>query len=586
MNTTSHHNPLRIWIAASIAVISTACSQAIVPSHQIQKVAPLSADGVGYIVSNADEGDIALVLITYPEAKVRFISAQHDTYELFNVAREEIKSLLPDSTVQKNRFFKPTTINDHKDPKSVYSLLSTQLLSSETGLPDINNCKESNKTPIISVDTSATLADLSSGTLELGETLHISTAASAPHSDIAGALRSAWVVLPPEDSEQQDSILVGSDLHYKPDSYGLYIFAAIVQDQAGVCNDFAIPLVVTGNDPYLQTAPSLPSTPEWSLFTHLPLIQAEASWKLGQGEGTIIAIIDSGVNYNHEAINSNVHVNTLEISGNGIDDDNNGVVDDIVGYDFANGDNWPFDDQGHGSHVAALAASPLFGTAREAKIMSLKALSPLGGDIASIVGAIYYAVDNGASVINMSFGAYDELIDPDMQKAMDYAMSRDVLLVAAAGNGLPEFGYGLDTDTRPNYPSAMANENILAVAATTKKDRLTFYSNYGQKTVDLGAPGGAGGDELIYSAYYKNAKGILYKGMAGTSMASPIVAGVAAQVRSANPKLSALEVKQILMETGKPAPGLETTTVSGRRLDALAAMKKATSWTSKLWTAL
>src|SRR5690606_16981905 len=132
-------------------------------------------------------------------------------------------------------------------------------------------------------------------------------------------------------------------------------------------------------------------------------------------------------------------------------------IDDVVGYDFANSDSFPFDDQGHGSHVAGLTASSVTGLAKKARILSVKALGPSGGDIASIVGGSFYAVDNGAKVLNMSFGNYGAP-HPKLVEAMDYAEEKGVIVVAASGNGHPMFGIGMNTDVMPNFPSSFPHE--------------------------------------------------------------------------------------------------------------------------------
>ncbi|MCB0361814.1 MAG: S8 family serine peptidase, partial [Bdellovibrionales bacterium] len=368
-------------------------------------------------------------------------------------------------------------------------------------------------------------------------------------------------------------------LRYKPDAYGQYSIVVIVQDDRQVCAFSSFEFIVTGNKPYLGTREKFGSRLDIldkNLFSHRSEIRADQALEISQnkGKGVIIAVIDSGVNYNHPAQINNIWLNKKEVANNNIDDDNNGKIDDLIGYDFVNDDAFPFDDQGHGSHVSGLIASEYFGIAPHSLIMPLKALSPKGGDIGSIVGAIYYAVDQGAHILNLSLGSYGPP-HPHLVEAINYAESKNVLVVAASGNGDPNSGAGLDTDKFPNFPSAFDNKNIISVAAKDSQHLLAPYSNYGMNSVDIAAPGGNPPDELLNSCFLENPSNILFTGMAGTSMAAPLVSGTLALMLSDSPKLSIDEVKNILLTSGRVAPGLEKLTVSGRYLDTLEALKKS-----------
>ena len=171
----------------------------------------------------------------------------------------------------------------------------------------------------------------------------------------------------------------------------------------------------------------------------LDRIGAPEAWAMGyRGQGTVVAVLDTGVDWTHSDLNDNIWINTDEIAGNGIDDDRNGYIDDVRGWDFANRDNNPNDVQGHGTHVAGTIAAEannigISGVAPDAKIMAVKVLGDDGsGYITDIAAGIRYAVDNGAHVINMSLGGGG--VNPTINSAIQYATSRGSLVVMAAGN--------------------------------------------------------------------------------------------------------------------------------------------------------
>ena len=206
--------------------------------------------------------------------------------------------------------------------------------------------------------------------------------------------------------------------------------------------------------------------------------------------------------------------------------------------------------------------------------MALKALTSIGGDAASITAAIRYAVDHGAKIINLSLGVEAPVPHPLLVKAVNYAESKGVLLVVAAGNGDANTGFGFSIDERPVFPASLSNSNIVSVASFDEQDELSVYSNFGPQSVHVVAPGGGAGGQLV-SATLANPEGKLFAEMAGTSMAAPVTAGVAAQVWSKSPQLTPEEVRKILMTTGKEILSLKNSTASGRHLNALAAVSAA-----------
>ena len=202
---------------------------------------------------------------------------------------------------------------------------------------------------------------------------------------------------------------------------------------------------------------------------------------------TTIAIIDSGIQWDHDDIGYNMWVNLAEYYGtSSVDDDDNGYVDDYFGYDIVNTDNNPLDDYWHGTHVAGIASAETDNSEGVASVswgcslMAVKVLNNLGqGTSADLTEGINYAANNGAEVINMSLGS--SVDDEDVEEAIEDAYAANVVLVAAAGND------GIDLDVTPIYPACY--DEVICVSATDKSDTYTSYTNYGS-AVDVAAPGG------------------------------------------------------------------------------------------------
>jgi thermitase len=306
----------------------------------------------------------------------------------------------------------------------------------------------------------------------------------------------------------------------------------------------------------------------------------------------IVGVIDTGVDYTHDDLAANIWRNPGETgtdaSGkdkatNGIDDDGNGYIDDVVGWDFAVNDNKPHDttggnpffggNPGHGTHCAgnigAMAdnGKGTVGVAPNVKIMALRFLTEKGqGDIAGAVQAIKYGVDNGAKVLSNSWGSEgDGGEGAPLQEAIQYAMDHGVLFVAAAGNGHSGVGYDNDTDAKPGVPASYSHDNIISVAALDKSNNRGSFSNWGLNTVDLGAPG---------VGVYSSIPGNKYMSMDGTSMACPIVAGAAALYWSQNPQASMMDVKNAILNSVRPVSSLKGKSVSGGKLNVKDLMSK------------
>lgn len=292
-------------------------------------------------------------------------------------------------------------------------------------------------------------------------------------------------------------------------------------------------------------------------------IDAPLAWTHSTGnDAVVVAAIDSGVAYNHPDLAANMWRNPREIAGNRIDDDGNGYIDDMYGWNFAANSANPFDDHGHGTHTAGTLgavgnnAIGVTGVAWKVKIMALKFLSAKGGGgTFEAAQAIDYASRMGARVANASWGGplYSRTIDD----AIRLAGERGMLLVTAAGNE------GLNNDASSSFPCNSAQPNVICVAATDPNDLRASFSNYGATNVDIAAPGvnilstvPTGGCDMCAASGYRHAS--------GTSMASPVVSGAAALVLAHNSRLTPTEVKSLLLNSVDRVGSLQGVVASGR----------------------
>ncbi|WP_243903072.1 S8 family serine peptidase [Aetokthonos hydrillicola] len=266
------------------------------------------------------------------------------------------------------------------------------------------------------------------------------------------------------------------------------------------------------------------------------LINAPEAWARGYtGKGVVVAVLDSGIDYNHVDLKDNIWTNSSEIAGNGKDDDGDGYIDDVYGWNFVDNNNDVSDKNGHGTHVSGTIAAEnnsfgITGIAYDAKIMPVKVLNDQGsGSDTSVIQGIYYAVNHGANVINLSVGSNDA--DDYLQSAIQYASSKGVVVVIAAGN---------DSASVPSYPARYAKNWGIAVGAVDQNKNMANFCNH------------AGSDSLSYVTapgvnVYSTIPGNNYAYYSGTSMATPCVAGVVALMLSANPHLSPSQVRDILI---------------------------------------
>jgi serine protease len=273
---------------------------------------------------------------------------------------------------------------------------------------------------------------------------------------------------------------------------------------------------MTPNDPYFNPY-------QW----HMMRIGMQSAWDLSTGAGVVVAVIDTGIKQSLADL---------------------AQTQFTTGYDFVNNDSDPTDDEGHGSHVAGTVTQStndgvgVTGVAFNATLMPLKVPDASGsGDYADIADAIYYAADHGAQVINLSLGGYSNLTT--LRTAVEYAWDHGVVVVCAAGN---------DSSRRAMYPAAYPD--AISVTATGGNDARASYSNYGS-TVDIAAPGGDHGDYngdgyddfILQNTFSGSSQGYCF--FAGTSMASPHVAGVVALVKAADPSLTNSEIRSIVEST-------------------------------------
>jgi subtilisin family serine protease len=304
---------------------------------------------------------------------------------------------------------------------------------------------------------------------------------------------------------------------------------------------------------------------------------AATAWAANKtGSSTVyVGIIDEGYMYEHEDLSANAGVNPGEIPGNGVDDDGNGLIDDVYGWDFDGNDNSLFDGTGddHGTHVAGTIGGVggngigVAGVVWNVKMIGAKFLGSRGGTTSNAIKSVDYFTDlkqrHGLNIVatNNSWGGggYSQAL----KDAIDRANAAGILFIAAAGNS------GTNNDTSPSYPSNYDSPNVIAVASITSSGALSSFSQFGAVTVDLGAPG-SGIWSTVPRAVGKGKNTTIGSGYAsynGTSMATPHVSGAAALYASLNPTASAAQIKAAILNSTTPTASLSGKTVTGGRLN-------------------
>ncbi len=297
--------------------------------------------------------------------------------------------------------------------------------------------------------------------------------------------------------------------------------------------------------------------------TYLKAINAQASWSYSSKENKeiVVAILDSGIDLTHSDLQNNIWVNSKEIPGDGLDNDENSYIDDVNGWDFVDSDNDPtpvlsegynYTAINHGTVIAGIIGAAtndegIVGINPHVKLMDLRILDAKGmGNTLVLSQAIDYAVENGADIINLSL--VGKSIDESLKKSIINAYNKGVMIVAASGN---ENKSGVDLDIEPAYPVCdFDNVNrVIGVAAVDSQNRLSTFSNYGEKCIDISAPG-----ENIYSTVYHNLEDVNFSsyyrgGWAGTSVAAPMVTAALSLIKMNYPNLRPADMYSILLSS-------------------------------------
>ncbi|MEC7709239.1 MAG: S8 family serine peptidase, partial [Planctomycetota bacterium] len=352
------------------------------------------------------------------------------------------------------------------------------------------------------------------------------------------------------------------------DSSDIVEWARNHQDRFLVEPDLPIQVEATSNDPSLWRLYGLNNYGQSGGTTDAD-IDAPEAWDITTGSrDVVIGVIDSGVDVTHPDLAANIWVNPGETPNNGIDDDGNGFIDDVNGWDFYDDDNTPNDGNGHGTHVAGTIGAVgnnnlgITGVNWEVSLLPLRFLGNDGsGWTSDAVAAVnyatmlkrYFGINVVATNNSWGGGGYSRTLD----RAIEAANDEGIMFVAAAGNE------GNNNDTNPRYPTNYDAPNVISVAALNRNDNLAGFSNYGATTVDVGAPGVS-----IYSTLPGNS----YGSFSGTSMAAPHVAGVVGLLNAAKPGISVTEVSNAILGTVDTLQSLNGKTVSGGRVNAAAAL--------------
>lgn len=332
---------------------------------------------------------------------------------------------------------------------------------------------------------------------------------------------------------------------------------------------------VVSNDPYFTNGSLWGMQGDASTPANQYGCQAAEAWALNHtGSSTVyVGIIDEGYMYNHADLAANAGVNPGEIANNGIDDDGNGYIDDVYGWNFDGNNNAVFDSAGdeHGTHVGGTIGGVggnsigVAGVCWNVKMLSGKFLGPNGGTSANAILAIDYFVDLKTRhnlklvALNNSWGGGG--FSQALKDAIDRASAAGILFIAAAGNG----GWdqiGDNNDRTPSYPASYTSSNIIAVASITSSGGRSSFSNYGATSVDIGAPGSS-----IYSCMPLSGGGSTYGTMSGTSMATPHVTGAAALYASTYPNATMTQIKNAILNSAVATTSLRNKCVTGGRLN-------------------
>ncbi len=358
-------------------------------------------------------------------------------------------------------------------------------------------------------------------------------------------LRTAWIFQVPGSLSPLVSREKSIDV--KPAYPGLVSFSVVSERSDGKCESARGMVGIQYQEPLRTVEPNGNPTDSES-FSHLNRLGVSLMPGQGRpGESDItVAILDTGVNYNHPDLNTRI----------------------VAGWDFVDGDDQPFDDQGHGTHVAGLVAGLRSGVSHHARILPVRVLNTLGqGKLKDIDAGIRYAADRGARVMVLAFGLPDESAKQLLSDSIQYAGERGAVVFAAAGN------QGRDLDLTPFYPAALKLGNLVTVAAQGEGEGLASYSNFGVNSVDIAAPGGTPESGGLLSTSYLASINQGYERHWGTSMAAPLVAGLAAELIARDNRLTAAEVRSRILEQSLSMPELGSQVRSGKKAWMSAALQ-------------
>lgn len=508
---------------------------------------------------------VAELMAENPQAKVRPLSK--DTFAFIGLTRRQILEASPTTIVETNRFIK---LQRRQSLINRTTLLANAFNSPASRPFSPQNCTNDS----LMIAPKITIKDANDQTPSI---FNVNDKLKLLFEKPINKSLVAWYIIPPEGSKLKIDFVHQNNINFSPDMPGSYGIALFFK-RRDHCNVRIVEIVATSNQPYNPTY-SLNDTAALDKlamknFKQIAITKAGLAQNLvtNKTSKVVVAVLDSGVNYNHPALKKSIWTNPDEIPNDEIDNDKNGYVDDVVGYDFQNNDSRPMDDIGHGSHIAGLIAGAFMGTGNipNVKLMILKGSSENGIHLAAMLQGLNYAIDNGAHIINISFGTNvsSQIIKLRLKKAA----AAGVLIVAASGNGDYK-GVGVDNNLKPTFPASYKLSNILSVGAVKPNGSLTRYSNYGRTEVDITAIGGhvdffEKGASLLNSAYVTNPSNILTQPMVGTSMATAIVSGIAALLLAQDPSLTPTEIKEVIMSTGTNIPSLRGLILSESTIDA------------------
>jgi subtilisin family serine protease len=556
-------------------LLSSLCVLAVGCGAQKQR-ATLNPRSDGVLVQ-ANKSDLQK---NFPNAEIVTVSAQHNLYKL-NVELDAVQKLMPGVTAEEN------VVIQIRNPKHD---TTDKLFSKNNTIREIIQqiqCVRSPSTPTADISYVSggdflAMNNVRAGSSPILLTAKNSSSAKAdgmpdwlnfinpqPEAKASNPLSYHWILEAPPGSR---ATRYSNEVNYTltPDVNGGYTVMLLVQDKVTkVCDLTGISVGATIDVGYAGPQFTWSQPKDFQKFFHLKTVQADQVWSSTDGKDTVVAVIDSGLNYNHPDLANALYINTREIPNNGFDDDGNGYIDDVYGYDFAFGDNYPFDDESHGTHVAGLIAGTQSGVAPGAKILPIKAIYPTGSaTLSSVVSSILYATQMKVDIINMSLGGEGET-SALVKSALERARKAGILVVVASGNSAK------NVDVVPFFMNEKDGANVLAVGATDEAGNLTRYSNYGVKNVGIAAPGGTDTRPIMSTYSYYNFGA--YVGYPGTSMAAPIVAGVAALAKSINKNLYGEQLKQVLKQSALTLPNLMTTIQNGKFVNAAGAVRVASS---------